>query len=210
MKKFIGAACMTAALFLSASAANAATVFKTTFQGATFTLTQNSATSLTFDIAGVNALSGDWAGAPYLGAFSFKGLGPSALKATLTGGSPSVNSILGGLSGNGCMANNNNGFVCFDFANNISTVGKTNLTFELAATSGTFNFAEEGPHLKIFWSDHATKDKGFKHGDLFSQDVPPYVPTSPVPEPATWAMMIAGFGLAGAAIRRRRVALAVA
>ena len=27
---------------------------------------------------------------------------------------------------------------------------------------------------------------------------------SPVPEPATWAMMIAGFGLAGGAIRARR------
>lgn len=27
---------------------------------------------------------------------------------------------------------------------------------------------------------------------------------SPVPEPATWAMMIAGFGLAGASLRRRR------
>ena len=27
-----------------------------------------------------------------------------------------------------------------------------------------------------------------------------------VPEPATWAMMIAGFGLAGAAMRRRRAA----
>jgi len=34
--------------------------------------------------------------------------------------------------------------------------------------------------------------------------------TSAVPEPATWAMMIAGFGLAGAAIRRRRNILAVA
>ena len=33
---------------------------------------------------------------------------------------------------------------------------------------------------------------------------------SAVPEPATWAMMIAGFGLAGAAIRRRRNAFAVA
>lgn len=29
-----------------------------------------------------------------------------------------------------------------------------------------------------------------------------------VPEPATWAMMIAGFGLVGSALRRRRVALA--
>jgi hypothetical protein len=31
-----------------------------------------------------------------------------------------------------------------------------------------------------------------------------------VPEPATWAMMITGFGLAGAAIRRRRTAFSVA
>lgn len=31
---------------------------------------------------------------------------------------------------------------------------------------------------------------------------------SNVPEPASWAMMIAGFGLTGAAMRRRRVALA--
>jgi hypothetical protein len=33
---------------------------------------------------------------------------------------------------------------------------------------------------------------------------------SAVPEPATWAMMIAGFGLAGSAIRRRKGAFAVA
>ena len=30
---------------------------------------------------------------------------------------------------------------------------------------------------------------------------------SAVPEPATWAMMIAGFGLAGAGLRRRRASL---
>ena len=33
---------------------------------------------------------------------------------------------------------------------------------------------------------------------------------SAVPEPATWAMMITGFGLAGTAIRRRRTTFAVA
>jgi len=32
--------------------------------------------------------------------------------------------------------------------------------------------------------------------------------TASVPEAATWAMLIAGFGLTGAAMRRRRVALA--
>jgi hypothetical protein len=32
--------------------------------------------------------------------------------------------------------------------------------------------------------------------------------TGGVPEPATWALMISGFGLAGAALRRRRTAIA--
>ena len=35
-----------------------------------------------------------------------------------------------------------------------------------------------------------------------------YFAVAPVPEPAAWAMMIAGFGLAGAAIRGRRLAVA--
>ena len=34
--------------------------------------------------------------------------------------------------------------------------------------------------------------------------------TSPVPEPAAWGMMIGGFGLAGMAVRRRRVDVALA
>lgn len=44
----------------------------------------------------------------------------------------------------------------------------------------------------------------------FSQNVADWLGSgqsgSAVPEPATWAMMIAGFGLAGAAIRKRRAA----
>jgi len=32
--------------------------------------------------------------------------------------------------------------------------------------------------------------------------------SAPVPEPATWALMISGFGMAGATLRRRRAALA--
>ena len=38
------------------------------------------------------------------------------------------------------------------------------------------------------------------------------IPDSPsaVPEPSTWAMLIAGFGLVGAANRRRRIAIVAA
>jgi len=38
-------------------------------------------------------------------------------------------------------------------------------------------------------------------------DLPPDPPTG-VPEPTTWAMMIAGFGLVGARMRRRRMNMA--
>jgi hypothetical protein len=41
-----------------AGAADAATVYKSTFQGATFTVTTISATEFTFDILGANALTG--------------------------------------------------------------------------------------------------------------------------------------------------------
>lgn len=47
------------------------------------------------------------------------------------------------------------------------------------------------------------RDDGFKIGKLNLSTLPPAPPA--VPEPATWAMMIAGFGLVGAAMRRRRV-----
>lgn len=35
-------------------------------------------------------------------------------------------------------------------------------------------------------------------------------PGGVVPEPATWAMLIAGFGLVGGALRRRRISRAIA
>jgi hypothetical protein len=43
---------------------------------------------------------------------------------------------------------------------------------------------------------------GPPEGDSSSTDI--RLPAGPVPEPATWAMMIAGFGMAGAMMRRRQ------
>ena len=43
--------------------------------------------------------------------------------------------------------------------------------------------------------------------ELYQQANWSMAPTGAVPEPASWAMLIAGFGLTGAAMRRRRVAI---
>jgi hypothetical protein len=52
---------------------------------------------------------------------------------------------------------------------------------------------------------------GFQYGDDESWGIDNFsLLAATVPEPASWAMLIAGFGLVGAAARRRRVATAVA
>lgn len=56
----------------------------------------------------------------------------------------------------------------------------------------------------------STAIDGFKFSNLTVKLTPPPPPPPTVPEPATWAMMIGGFGLAGAAMRRKRAVVAVA
>jgi len=67
-------------------------------------------------------------------------------------------------------------------------------------TNGLF-FASVGAGESISGLTFASSQNSFEIDDISG---------SAVPEPATWAMMITGFGLAGAAIRRRRNILAVA
>ena len=72
-------------------------------------------------------------------------------------------------------------------------------TYDLSALAGQvvdirFQFA----------SDYAALGRGVKFDNLLVTGAAP----SAVPEPATWAMMIMGFGLAGTAIRSRRRRLA--
>lgn len=63
-------------------------------------------------------------------------------------------------------------------------------------------------YTDIFYSDGTGRiESAFAAGDAGEWSLVAFDPTA-VPEPATWALSIAGFGLAGAALRRRRVVLA--
>jgi hypothetical protein len=65
-------------------------------------------------------------------------------------------------------------------------------------------------NVSVFWlfdfgtigANYITLDhtRGFSNAALYTTGTPP----SGVPEPATWAMMLVGFGAAGAGLRRRR------
>ena len=96
-------------------------------------------------------------------------------------------------------------------------------SFNLAAIDGvTFNQSWSAPQSLLFFSADAWGGNGFtatgtldiengggsRNGINFK--VGNFTPNGVIPEPATWAMMIAGFGLVGASMRRRRTTIVTA
>jgi len=79
--------------------------------------------------------------------------------------------------------------------------------FVVNTAGGEFNFGYDGNQSGGFFAILAD---GSTHVNSHGDVVPNYRVTvgsgslAAVPEPASWAMMLAGFGLAGAAMRRRR------
>jgi hypothetical protein len=71
--------------------------------------------------------------------------------------------------------------------------------------AGSFSSFAAGPASLTFSFTQNNANGAVSGG--FTMSTPP-VPAPGVPEPAAWAMLIAGFGLTGAAMRRRRIAVA--
>ncbi len=92
-------------------------------------------------------------------------------------------------------------------SNNLSRLGDTGVSGTKAgrATFDLSQFAGGTVDLRFqFQSDYFATGRGLQLDNL----VVTGTPVAGVPEPATWAMMILGFGAAGSVLRRRRMALA--
>jgi hypothetical protein len=157
-------------------------------EGLTYTLTGDEATgSFNLLIEGINVAGVDTRGGrTFLEDLSFSpptGYSGAQLGAIAAGP--------GGLNSSGCNGHGN--FFCFDGVHEAVSGSTMSLDFTISATS----FDDWAPHLKVDWIGSA------RNYDLVSKDMVGD-PTPPVPEPETYAMLLAGLGAMGFLARRRQ------
>jgi hypothetical protein len=96
--------------------------------------------------------------------------------------------------------------VCFLGGNgNCAGGGNAGVSLGDASALGTFSLTFAGTPATINLSDFYVRYQSIEGaGNVTSAVGQPGTPVSAVPEPSTWLLMIAGFGLVGFSMRRRR------
>lgn len=185
LKRIVGPMAVAACLGMAGSAGAGVL----TFQGVTFT-TSFAANVLRLEIDAASP-TGDWSTATTLGMLGLKDVG-SFSSVSLTAAPPgglswTINN--NELSANGCIDGANPMKVCA-FGTHLALAD--DMVFEFTFSGGTQNFAS--PHLKVGMYEGDSPDKV---GSLLSMNIPP------IPEPATYGMLLAGLALVGALARAR-------
>lgn len=93
------------------------------------------------------------------------------------------------------------GFGGISFLNDLSHAGST--TTAMNWQTYTVDFTALSGTSTLFFNNTAGGPNGGMYLDNIAIYDPSEVVSGAVPEPATWALMISGFGLAGATLRRR-------
>jgi len=181
---------VSAALAAAAFAASPAGANTLTYQGVTFETMALDADTLQLSVLNATSATGDWTGINYLKAFELKEIG-NVTGATLAGWSVSVDN---GLAAFGCTTGGTNG-ACFTSTPAASLTNSMVYTIDFTGTNLDFS----APHLKVEFLTGLNDVQ--KTGDLLSQTIP-----TAVPEPETYALMMAGLGAMGFVARRRKQA----
>ena len=189
--------------------------YQTTFQGATFLITEFDSDTLIFNISGTVPLEPDWATAASFAAFDLRDLGLNFKNggATGTANGPGATNLVGtnaqaNASGPGCATQGTPaGSICFDIVNQALTAP---FSFEYTIDfNQNFNILDTGPHLKVQFLN----SDGEKVGSLYSRNIPltssstsstASASSSSVPEPASSTLALLGVGLLAGALRQRR------
>jgi hypothetical protein len=152
----------------------------------------------TLVITGENTATDTEGGRTGVNAIAFNQPAPGTVVSGVLTSPSGYNFVLGGLNSSGCNGSGN--FYCFDNTAIPPTPGTLlsgPLSFMFNVTADTAGVWDNyATHFKIDWV--GTQN----NYDLVSLAIP--VNTGAVPEPATWAMMLIGFGAAGYSLRRRR------
>lgn len=120
------------------------------------------------------------------------------------GGTSSGYSVFFGLFQGGVLTWQNSGEAQLQWGNNLpNLVEPGNMT--LSVNGGTFNNGLFGTDRDCIRRVCHPQNDALQVSAQFDWDNDPVVNTA-APEPATWALMLGGLGLAGAALRRRRAA----
>ena len=192
-----------------------------TFQGLTFTFTQNDANTLTFRIQGTP--TGDWSTANYLASFALKDLGEDFTTTTAVANGPGATNLAGlnsqlSASNVDCSdaANGEKGVICFDIAPD-KAIAPLPMDFSYVIDfSSNLAIGSSGPHLQIAFSN---VQNGAKVGSLYSQNVALSGGTTTtttststgsgsggnLPEPAALSLLGLAFVGLGYRLRRQRI-----
>ena len=197
-RKFAGASTAVAAMAMAIGAPAAASN-SLSFQGVTFETLALGDGTLQFSILGATGATGNWTGIRYLEAFQFKNLG-DLTGATILQPSDSAFSVMPvsfgspELNAHGCSGGNSGG-ACFSAGASPLDLTDT-MQWVIRFSGAGLHF--DLPHLKVnFW----TQDTDTKAtGSLLSMDIP----ASPIPEPRSHAMLLAGLGMLGFWARRAK------